>query len=254
MSLLLFFALLSSWAAPDVLEVWFLSPPSTGQWEHLLQPRLTHKHWLAQACEPVGDFCFDPQVGLYSRRGREPEEETTKFVVDEGLPQLPTATSVDRSVVNCDAKYAFDLFCGKAVPEPKDSAAAGLEIWVDTSSSMRGIDGSEACQRGAFLRQLVQACGSVRPTIKGFDTSLREMDPEGACAHQGLNNAERLAEWIEESRAKRLIVITDVYEYQSGLANFLESKKARLRGDSGTFPASKMLDLVSELAKACATP
>ncbi len=240
-------------AAPLEIEVYFLTPPAAAQWERYLAPRLNGMR-VAQACEPVGDYCLDPVIGLYPRNGKAPEEKEPKFEIDEGLPQLPTSTSVDRSLVNCDAKYAFDIFCGEARPEKKVGAASGLEVWVDTSSSMRGIDpgdGKGSCQRAAFLESLLAACGKKRPVLKGFDTSIRNIDAASSCVSQGLNDAKRMIEWMEESTAKKLIFITDVYEYQAELSQYLESKHAKLHGDRGTFPASKMMDMVVELAKAC---
>ena len=240
-------------AAPQDIEVYFLTPPTSAQWESLLTPRL-HGVEVAQACEPVGDYCLDPVIGLYPRSGREQEKKETKFEIDEGLPQLPTSTSVDRSLINCDPKYAFDIFCGEARPEKKVVAASGLEIWVDTSSSMRGIDpgdGKGSCQRASFLQSVIAACGDKRPVLKGFDTSIRSIDAASSCVSQGLNDAKRMIEWMEESTAKKLIFITDVYEYQAELSQYLESKHAKLHGDRGTFPASKLMDMVVELAKAC---
>lgn len=240
-------------AAPQEIEVFFLTPPASAQWEQYLSPRLDGIR-VAQACEPVGDYCLDPEIGLYPRTGRAEEKKDTKFEIDEGLPQLPTATSVDRSLVNCDPKYAFDIFCGKAQAEKKVAEVSGFEVWVDTSSSMRGIDpgdGKGSCQRASFLQSLVAACGKKRPTLKGFDTSIREIDPASSCVSQGLNDAKRMIEWMEDSKAKKLIFITDVYEYQAELSAYLESKQAKIHGDRGTFPASKMQDMVVELAKAC---
>lgn len=240
-------------AAPLEIEVFFLTPPMSAQWERYLAPRLDGTKF-AQACEPVGDYCLDPVIGLYPRSGRTQEKKETKFEIDEGLPQLPTSTSVDRSLVNCDPKYAFDIFCGQAKPENKVAEVSGLEVWVDTSSSMRGIDpgdGKGSCQRAQFLQSLVAACGKKPPVLKGFDTSIRTIDAASSCVSQGLNDAKRMIEWMEESTAKKLIFITDVYEYQAELSAYLESKQAKIHGDRGTFPASKMLDMVVELAKVC---
>jgi hypothetical protein len=253
MLLVLLLTSLSAWAFPLELEVWFLTPPGGAQWEKYLAPRLNGIQ-VAQACEQVGDYCFDPGRGLYRPSLIQTEEKEKKFQIDEGLPQLPTSTSVDRSLVSCDAKYAFDIFCGEARPVEKKKVESELEVWVDTSSSMRGIDPGEgsSCQRQAMLTSLVKACGARRPIIKGFDTSIREISAENSCVNQGLNDAKRMMQWLEESTAKKIIFITDVYEYQAEFAQFLESKRAVIRGDRGVFPARQMLDYVDGLAKACA--
>lgn len=252
-SLLLAFVLAAA-AAPKELEVWFLSPPSTSRWEHLLAPKLPMRNLLAQACEPVGDYCFDSRLGLYPKT-RVPEKEFAPPPIDEGLPQLPTATSLDRKLVNCDAQYAFDIFCGRAKREGPVSDGGSFEIWIDVSSSMRAMD-PESKDGGCFRSQLVtkmrSSCKAGTLTVKGFDTSLRDLgSAEGACVNQGMNNAKRLMEWVEESKAEKILLITDVYEYQAELAQFLEEKVAKIRGDRGSFPAAQMLDQVTDLAKAC---
>jgi len=253
MLLALLLTTLSAWAFPLELEVWFLSPPTSAHIEQYLAPRISRARWV-QACEQVGEYCFDPQRGLYKPSVIQLEEKEKNITVDEGLPQLPTSTSVDRSLVSCDAKYAFDIFCGEAKPVEKKKIDSELEVWVDTSSSMRGIDPGEgaSCQRQEMLNGLVKACGARRPIIKGFDTSIREISAEAACVNQGLNDAKRMMDWLEESTAKKIIFITDVYEYQAEFAQFLESKRALIRGDRGVFPARQMMDYVDGLAKACA--
>lgn len=241
------------WSAAQEIEVWFVSPPATAQWSHLLNPHLHRGRQIAQACEPIGDYCFDPKIGLYSRTVTV-KEEPTEIAIDEELPQLPTATSVNRSMVNCDAKYAFDIFCGKAQPDAKPTSKAELEVWIDVSSSMRAMDagdGKGSCHRAKLYESLKSACKKT-PVIKGFDTSIRELgSAAGACVNQGMNDAKRLIHWMEESSAKKLLLITDVYEYQAELSQYLESKNAKIRGDRGTFPAAQMLDFISDLAKSC---
>lgn len=244
---------LNAWSAPQEIEVWFVSPPATAQWSHLLSPQLHNETLLAQACEPVGDYCFDPKIGLYSRTVTV-KEEPPEIAIDEGLPQLPTATSVNRSMVNCDAKYAFDIFCGKAQPDAQSIGKAELEVWIDVSSSMRAMDagdGKGSCHRAKLYESLKSVC-KKSPVIKGFDTSIRDLgSAAGACVNQGMNDAKRLIHWMEESTAKKLLLITDVYEYQAELSQYLESKNAKIRGDRGTFPAAQMLDFISDLAKSC---
>lgn len=245
---------LTALAAPKELEVWFLSPPSTSRWEHLLAPRIPVRHLLAQACEPVGDFCFDSRLGLYSKT-RVPPRESEAPLIDEGLPQLPTARSLDRTLVNCDAQYAFDIFCGRAKREESTVDGATFEIWIDVSSSMRAMDPETkdgSCFRSQLVTKMRSSCKAGSVAVKGFDTSLRDLGAaEGACVNQGMNNAKRLMEWLEESKAQKILLITDVYEYQAELAQFLEAKVAKIRGDRGSFPAAQMLDYATELAKAC---
>ncbi len=66
-----------------------------------------------------------------------------------------------------------------------------------------------------------------------------------------MNNTKKLIDWLEASAAKKVVLITDVYEYQTEFAQYLESKKAMLRGDRGIYPASELVKQVDALAKVC---
>ncbi len=243
-------------AAPKELEVWFLTASKSAELERRLFPGPVRGVRVAQACEQVGDYCFDPQVGLYKPTAAPPDRPENEFVPEE-LPQLPSAKSVDRSLVSCDPKYAFDLFCGKAVPEPsKGVPTPALEVWIDTSSSMREMDWADAqghCRREAFLKKLDEACGFQRKvSVMMYDTSKREMGSmSSACQNVGMNDAKRLMEWIENSEAKKLVVVTDVHELQKEFADFLAAHGARLRGDKGSFTGQDMVAAADALASSC---
>jgi hypothetical protein len=243
-------------AAPRELEVWFLTPPKTAALEQWLYPvRMKSPLW-AQSCEAIGDFCFDPGIGLYRKNQRELEKDPV-FIPEKELPQLPTAHSVDRSLVSCDPNYAFDMFCGEARPEStKAVSALKLEIWFDTSSSLREMDTADAqgnCHRKKFLESLSGECPfQQKVRVKMYDLSLAEMPSmASACQAQGQNNTKRLIEWIEASEVPKLIVITDVNEYHKEMADYISSRNGKVRGDSGSFTAADLVPLAATLAATC---
>ncbi len=243
-------------AAPRELEVWFLTPPKTAALEQWLHPLKPKPQLMAQGCEAIGDFCFDPGIGLYRKNQRELESDPV-FLPEKELPQLPTAHSVDRSLVSCDPNYAFDMFCGQARPEAKPTATdLNLEIWFDTSSSLREMDTADAqgnCHRKRFLESLSADCAfQQKVRVKMYDLSLSEMSSmASACQAQGQNNTKRLIEWIEASEAKKLIVITDVNEYHKEMADYIASRNGKVRGDSGSFTAADLVPLAATLAATC---
>lgn len=253
LSLLLFLFSQALWATPDELEVWFVTPPASTLRLDLLRPTLSRTHLVAAAsCEQVGDFCLDAKTGALLPRLSPPVEEPEAIEIPyQPLPQLPTASSLDRNLVNCEQTNAFDIFCGKAKPEATAQKLSELEIWMDISSSMRSVDGTEECYRKKFLQGLFALCEKSKPKIQGFDVEIREIGIAESCTNRGLNDAKKMMKWIEESKAKKLIVITDVYEFQSEFAAFLSEKNAKIKGDSGHFPAVQLLDHLTALAKWC---
>lgn len=245
-------------AAPKELEVWFLTPPKTASLERWLAPQLKPKAQWALACEPMGDYCFDPQIGLYKKNDAGPENvDLNAIKLEEELPRLPTAKSVDRSLVSCDPNYAFDLFCGEARPESKaKSGPVEFEIWIDTSSSMREMDWADPqghCQRESFLKRMDELCGfQKKVSVMMYDVSLREMGTmASSCKSSGQNDTKRLMDWIERATAKKLIVITDVNEYTKEFSDFIKAHFGKVRGDRGSFTAKDIVALADELKSSC---
>lgn len=241
------------WATPDELEVWFVTPPGNTLRMDLLRPVLPRTQLLAStSCEQVGDFCLDSKTGALMPRLSPPvQQEEAIEIPYQPLLQLPSASSLDRQLVNCEQGNAFDIFCGKAQAEAVQTKRSELEIWMDISSSMRSVDGTEECHRKKFLQGLMGLCEKSKPKIMGFDVEIREIGISESCINRGLNDAKKMMKWIEESKAKKLIVITDVYEYQSEFAAFLSQKNAKIKGDTGFFPAVQLLDHLTTLAKWC---
>lgn len=251
----LFLALLSfgAQAAPKSLEVWFLSNAKVSQLEGLLNrsPLVYTKKTAELQCQEMGDYCFDPQFGLYKRDDLEADVKVEDKVPG---PEIPSAKSVDRELISCDPKNFFDVFCGKARKETKDSAK--LDLWIDTSSSMKEfdfIDSSGGCARKSLVKRLDSTCGfNQKVNVMMFDTSIKEAGTmDSLCNNQGLNDYKKVIDWIERSDAKKLVIITDIYEFHKEFSDYIESKQGKLRGDKDPLRANDLLNLVDELEKSC---
>lgn len=245
----------SSLAAPKEIEVWFLSHAKTALLENLLnRPQYIYRAPIAELqCEQMGDYCFDPQYGLYKKDDANAEIVETKNIEREG-PSIPSGKSLDRDLISCDSANYFDVFCGKAKSRPE--AQAKLDLWIDTSSSMKEFDYSDkdgSCHRKSLVKQLDDVCGfNQKVNVMMFDTSIKQAGGmDDLCNNQGLNDYKRLMDWIERSDAKKLIVITDIYEFHKEFSDYIESKHGKLRGDTVPLTAKAMVDLADELAKSC---
>ncbi|MCM2351667.1 MAG: hypothetical protein NDI69_16740 [Bacteriovoracaceae bacterium] len=243
------------YAAPKELEVWFLSNAKVTQLHHLLnRPQYVYRAPVAKLeCQEMGDYCFDPQYGLYKKDDAGVEVDAGKISEDKG-PSIPSGQSLDRELINCDKANFFDVFCGKAKAQVKSETK--LDLWVDTSSSMKEFDYSDkegGCYRKSLVTRLDETCGfNQKVNVMMFDTSIKQAGSiDQMCSNQGLNDYKRLMDWIERSDAKKLVVITDIYEFHKEFSDFVESKNGKLRGDKDAMTAKQMLDLVDDLAKSC---
>ncbi|MBA2403756.1 MAG: hypothetical protein H0V66_03210 [Bdellovibrionales bacterium] len=252
---LLLFLLQSAMAAPQSLEVWFISAHKKAEVQQLINERpYVLKALTAELkCEVMGDFCFDPQFGLYKKDDMSFDVDTTK-AVNEKTPSIPAATSIDRNMIDCDPKNYFDIFCGKARKEAQ--ANFKMDLWIDTSSSMREMDFSDkdgSCFRKSMMKRLDESCPfNKNVNVMMYDTSIKQAGSMDAlCINQGLNDSKRLIDWIERSDAKKLVVITDIHEFTVEFADYIESKNGKIRGDKEPLVAAKLLDMVDDLAKSC---
>ena len=253
----IFFILLSNTliAAPKEIEVWFISNSKVALLNRLLdRPQYVYSKPTAELqCQEMGDFCFDPQYGLYKKNDLNSEVVETAKIVTTG-PTIPTGASVDRDLINCDPTNYFDIFCGKAIKQKQQSTK--LDLWIDTSSSMREFDYTEkdgSCYRKSLVEKLDTVCGfNQKVNVMMFDTSIKQAGGvDQLCLNQGLNDYNRLMDWIDRSDAKKLVVITDIYEFHRKFSDFIESKDGKLRGDREPLTAKQLLDLADELAKSC---
>lgn len=243
-------------AAPRDIEVWFVSNSKTALLNDLLsRPQYVYRAPTAELqCQQMGDFCFDPQYGLYKRDDAAHEVVETKKIETDG-PEIPAAKSIERELIDCDPKNYFDVFCGKAKKEAQ-AAASKLDVWIDTSSSMREFDFTEkdgSCHRKSFMKVLDNACGfNQKVNVMMYDTTIKQAGSmDQLCNNQGLNDYKRLMDWIERSDAKKLVIITDLYELQKEFSDYIESKHGKLRGDKDPLTAKQIVDLADDLAKSC---
>lgn len=248
------FISISAFAAPQSVEVWFLSNAKVSELNQLLDKEVKyHQMTAALQCQEMGDFCFDPQFGLYKKETM--GEEVSAAELEKSGPSIPAAKSVERELIDCDPKNYFDVFCGKAKKEAAPGTAK-LDLWIDTSSSMREFDFSDKdgnCQRKNLVKALDTTCGfNQKVNVMMFDTSMKQAGGmSDLCNNQGLNDYKRLMDWVERSTAKKLVIITDIYEFHKEFSDYIESKHGKFRGDKDPLTAAQMAELASTLAKSC---
>jgi hypothetical protein len=248
----MFFLFLSTnaWALPDKVEIWFLSEPKVGAILKLINkkmPPLLYSENTMDNCIPMGDKCFHPQYGLIDKKDilsdyKPPKIEAPSEPKILGVDEDITYKAGNPSLIKCDKNNYFDLFCGKAKTE---SGPVVYEIFVDTSTSMRRMDltnDPDQCLRRSVLQQISEQCGASKVSVSVFDSGIKTLsDTRTACINYGSNDGKRMIEWIKNSTAKKLLIITDIEELSVEVKDFLDSVGAKiLGGDTTRFYASDM--------------
>jgi hypothetical protein len=257
---LIIFLSQSAWAMPKHFEVWFLSIDRAAFLDQLLY-KTRYSKMTAQSglqCQPMGEYCFDPQVGLY-KRGQEGEiQEELDYAVAEDMEEyndLPTASSVDRNMIECEEGMLFDMFCGKAKAEKKSKVK--LEVWFDVSSTMKQVDPTptkDICKRQSFISAVDIKCPmGQKMNVHIFTETKKETDTfERVCLSYGLNEIGRLMKQIEESKVDNLIIVTDIFEASERFVSFIENSGVGThRGVDEPFYAKDMKKLQQKVISYC---
>ncbi|MCB9096028.1 MAG: hypothetical protein H6621_13255 [Halobacteriovoraceae bacterium] len=240
---ILFFGLIAqAQATPDIIEVWSLSTDI----EATLLNLKSYKN-LAQnnhyQCTKVGEYCFDPQIGMYDPKKIEDSEivEIPHAIYDEEIKEieknapenedLSTLDLLKRDRFHCDSTNYFDQFCGQATDHKITKSS--LDVYIDITESMSRLDSvdiQQECYRSSFARRLMQSCGNV--SVYVFNDELdRIQDPTAACQAKAITDDSLLIRWIKRSRAKRLIIITDRTEAHKKFMDYAFQERAIFIGN-----------------------
>jgi hypothetical protein len=68
----------------------------------------------------------------------------------------------------------------------------------------------------------------------------------------GTNDEKKLMQWMRDSQAKTLLVITDIDEISRAMRDFLEENGAKFTGDGvKAFTSEDLVNYASEFTKQC---
>jgi len=207
-------------------------------------------------CIPMGDGCFNPQQGYTDEvpASVKINESAKKEKRKEPSPfELKTFSNEDIELVECQEGRYFDIFCGKESKRKK--VTANLEVWIDTSSSLRNIDYSKEdnyCERRFFASKLKKDCRDA-VDFSIFDTARRSLGSyDTLCDYMGSNDGRRTVSWIEANSAEHLVLITDIDEYHGVFREYLERTNAIIHGvGTKQITAKDLINFIPNFVKSC---
>ncbi len=248
------------WATPKKVEVWFLSVDRAAFLDQILPKTKFSKLTARQLqCQQMGDYCFDPQIGLYKK------DEKTDAVTDQPLDysELDKAESYDfvkgykkGQFETCDNNGHFDIYCGKTKAK-KIVEDIKLELWVDVSSTMKQVDFKsydQPCRRENFLRTINSTCPlNEKMKVYIFDENKKELGNfDRVCMNAGLNRVDRIIRDIKTSDADHLVIITDIYEASAKFVDFIEALPGgSTKGIDKPFYAKNMKAEIARMQSIC---
>lgn len=251
----------NAYALPKRFEVWFLSIDKVSWLDGVLKSQSRSDKLVQQAlqCQQMGEYCFDPQVGLYKRaeEGKVQEElDLSTIENNKKYDFLEPHTGLDRQMIDCDKAQFFDIFCGKQQKKMKEGKSK-LEVWVDVSSTMKQVDFNgfdNECSRERFLKDLNATCPmNQKMKVYYFEEFRKEAGSfDRVCLSGGLNNMKRIIQNLNSSKAENVIIITDIFEAEEGFINAIEaSGRGIIRGLKEPFYAKDMKAQLKSVRKLC---
>lgn len=260
LALLLLLVSTNCWSLPQRFEVWFLSVDKVSWLDRYEQLRpSTQVAQRSRQCQPMGEYCFDPQIGLYKKNSLSDELEMVKpSLVDShnNYQFMPVHAGQQRDMINCDETQLFDIFCGEQQKKMKQGKSP-LEIWVDVSSTMKQVDfdGFEnECKRERFLRDLNSTCPlNEKMKVYYFDEFRKEAGSfDRVCLSSGLNNMKRLLQDLNRSQAESVIIITDIFEADEKFISSIERlQRGTIRGLKKPFYPKDLKQQLAKVRKLC---
>ncbi|MCO4754564.1 MAG: hypothetical protein KC478_08775 [Bacteriovoracaceae bacterium] len=263
LGLLFLFLSSSLMAMPKSFEIWFLSPDKREVFlpsKHL-QKNIQYFRPVAQndlQCQPMGEYCFDPQVGMYKLDDKNQVQANVDYTAADSLEDYSNkrvAKGSERKQASCEDGDFFSLFCNEGKAQSPKSAK--VEVWVDTSSTMKQVDFAgydTQCKRESFLRLITQDC-SFNEEVKVyiFDEVKKQLGRmDRVCLNAGLNNRDRIIRDIKISKAAHLIIITDIFEADEKLLNFVETAGVgSVKGIEKPMYAADLKKFAPQLQKKC---
>lgn len=248
-----------AWATPQKIEMIFLSPTKVSMILEQLDKMDATKmsKYVAQTdmdrCVPMGDGCFHPQYGYIEKKPdlkADPKAEAERK--EEKEVELKNFNALETNMVNCDKNNYFDIFCGKEKP---NAPPAEIEIWFDVSSSLKTVDYNkdpDHCARRSFVEKVQLTCKS-KVNVSIYNTSIKQVgENSSVCLSYGTNDQARLLRWMKDSKAKHLLIVTDIDEMSAEMRSFLDSNGAKMTGDGvKAFTANDLIDYAKEFTKMC---
>ena len=243
------------YAAPLKMEMIFLSPKKIAQTIDLIDQyqKIKLSQLLTQndyeKCIPMGEGCFHPQLGYLEKKDEGPKNEIT---IEERKFELKTFNALETNLINCEKNNYFDIFCGK---ESAQMVSATIEVWFDISSSLKSVDYNkdpEQCARRTFLEKISKVCKN-KVSFSVFNTSLKQISDHGSvCMAYGTNDQAKLLRWLNDNKAKNLLIVTDIDEMSGDMREFLESHGAKMTGDGvKAFTATDLIDYADIFMNYC---
>lgn len=254
------------YATPKYLTVSFVDSKDLASFLRVKKYAPVAKNVFELKCQKMGEYCFDPQVGLY-KPGEEDKaaklkESSETDVSLKKVRGLGADGFFNTSLINCDKSNRYDIYCnGKSAKKSQTVASKTSkkhEIWIDGSSGMKAFDSSKlepSCKRADFLSLLNSTCvNSNKFNVFSISSIKKQIGTSGqACQNaEDKIQIEKLISWITTSKVNRLDIFLDDYYAQGKFMAFLKTRSnIKINGLKTKINLSQMSNEVNRLKKYC---
>ena len=249
----------NAWATPESFEFWFLSPQKTALMKYEDSTRFSKKlvsNEDKKCVAKMGEDCFDPQYGVFPDPAIEKlKEDLTKKKKEKKVePTDNYLSDMEKTQFECDKNQGFDIYCGGKVKNETEKKSK-LEIWIDTGRSMSDVDYQDKnkdCFRKSFIKRLNTSCPQV--DVYTFNSFLKySKGLNDLCDTAGYTDQNRVLAWLNDSKAKKVIIITSKSMISKGVADYIVTHGGKSKGEAiqKEMDGKDLLDLVDTAKKIC---
>jgi len=102
------------------------------------------------------------------------------------------------------------------------------------------------------MSKVMDSCKD-KVNISVYNTALKQVgDHSSVCMSYGTNDEKKLLQWMKDSQARLLIIITDIDEMSRAMRDFLEENGAKFIGDGvKPFTSTDLIDYAKDISKQC---
>lgn len=242
MKTLIVIVLLSNFVYSKNIEIYFFSTKEIVS----LIDKFQNSYFVAEnilklQCQKMGEYCFDPQVGLY----KEGQEDKAVYLKEE------------YSNKKVNRRFHENIFLNQKVKEVF-SQKEMFELWIDTSNILKTKDvliEEKSCKRSEFLSFLKHNC-SVDKKFKliGLSNIKKELSSvSDSCQIEDNNiSIDKLLKWIKESKSKNIQIFLDEYYANGKLLSFLNTNQdIKVYGIDKAIYLNQMDNEILKLKKFC---
>ncbi|MCT4642205.1 MAG: hypothetical protein N4A33_07885 [Bacteriovoracaceae bacterium] len=215
-------------------------------------------------CQKMGEYCFDPQVGLYDPKDKDKavniKRENEASESYHRVKSIEGDGTFSNQLINCSSDNMFDIYCNKKKTNKKSKKVVNkhmFEMWIDLSPAMSVKDRAsinDECSRSIAVDMIQEGCSYSKGfKLYGISSIKKELSVSKQACRSGKYKIQdkKLISMIKKSSAKKLILVLDKSYAYGRLLAYLANSRAKIYGLEKDYTLNNFVANSQSLSKLC---